>query len=446
MPTVTVTGANNTVLTVQLNGVTNYTVAQQFAAMINSAAGAGVLTAFNVGPTTTTPALPAGNVGEAVVLTAQPPVAMPAGYVFLTDNATVPTTVTGSASGFDGVLSGIGGINFTGGAAPGVFVAGGGPNVFNGGSGAYYATTGDGADTINTGGGNDTVDPGTGANVVTLGTGTNIVLSSSTDSITGGTGTSTIFLSGAGATVNGAGGALDVASTGTRDAVTLGSGGGTIFGGTGSTYDLAGAAVVIGSVGANTINAGLSAATVFAGGGNELVNGPAAGGSLLFIGGAGSSTVVGGAAPVTLFGSAGGSITFTGSTSGNLLDAGTGTLLDASGSTGADVLEGGLGANTLLGGTGADTYVLGSGATTLTGGTTAANLFDFVASATGGATDVITDFKTSDKLALTGYAADTAAGVLPTATVSGGSTTITLSDQTKIVFQNYATLTSGNFS
>ena len=106
MTAVTVTGANNQILTVQLNGVTNFTVAQQFASIINQAAGAGTLTAFNVTSSSSAttgnafrgdalsstaasssmaPVVPPGNTSEAVVLAASAPVSMPPGYTFLVD-------------------------------------------------------------------------------------------------------------------------------------------------------------------------------------------------------------------------------------------------------------------------------------------------------------------------------------------------------------------------
>ena len=270
------------------------------------------------------------------------------------------------------------------------------------------------------------------------------MLSESADRINAGSGTGLVFLEGSHATVAGSTGALMVAATGAYEQVGLGAGGGTVFGGTQGSYSLAGSAAVIGSDGSNTISVNQAAATVFAGSGNDTVFGPAGSGSLTFIGGAGSSTVVGGSAPVTLFGANGGTTTLTG-TGANLVAVGTGAKVDASMATGNNVFFAGPAASTILGGTGADVFVLGQGATSLTGGAGAANVFDFVASATGGATDVISDFKSADKLALSGYQANTAADVLKSATVSGGSTTVTLSDQTKIVFQNYTNLSSGNF-
>jgi len=453
MASVTVTGANNHILTVQLNGVTNFTVAQQFAAIINDAAAGSTLTAYDAGPGAAAPALAHSNLGEAVVLTAQPDVHMPDGYIFLTDVAATATTVTGASNGFNGVLSGTQGVTLDAGTANGLFVAGGGANTFNGaatagangGVGSYFVATGDGRDTINAGVGNDTVDAGAGANVVNLGSGASVVLSESNDQINAGSGTALVFLEGSHATVAGSTGSLMVAASGAYEQVSLGAGGGTIFGGTQSTYNLAGSAAVIGSDGVNTINVNQAAATVFAGTGNDMVFGPTGSGALTFIGGAGSSTVVGGSAAVTLFGADGGTTTLTG-TGANLVGVGTGAKVDASMATGSNVFFGGGAASTILGGSGADVFVVGAGATSLTGGAGAANMFDFVASVTAGATDVISDFKASDRLAISGYKAGAAADVLRSATVSGGSTTVTLSDQTKIVFQNYTNLNAGNFS
>ena len=447
MTAVTVTGANNQILTVQMNGVTNFTVAQQFASIINQAAGAGTLTAFNVTSTSVAPAVPMGNTSEAVILSASAQVAMPAGYTFLTDVATTPTTISGATAtaGFEGVLSGTGGVTFNAGTTAGIFAAGGGANVFNGTTGSFSVYTGDGNDTITTGAGSDFVDAGTGANVITLGAGMSYVSSTSNDLITGGSGLSTVGASGHGATINGGTGAILINSTGAADIVTLGAGGGSVFGGTNSTYNLVGNAMVIGDDGSNTVNAGGATAYVSAGSGNVLVHGGS--GALTFLGGAGNSTVTGGSAPVTLFGANGGSVTFTGTAAGNMLTVIDSGKIDASGSTGgSDTLFGGLGANTILGGTGGDLFVVRSGVSSLTGGANGVNTYDFVASNTGGATDVISDFKSADKISVSGYTANTPGAVLQTATVSGGSTTITLSDQTKIVFQNYTNLGAGNFS
>ncbi len=55
------------------------------------------------------------------------------------------------------------------------------------------------------------------------------------------------------------------------------------------------------------------------------------------------------------------------------------------------------------------------------------------------------DFRAADRLALPGDATNGSA-VLADATVSIGSTVITLSGQTRIVLQNHTALAPGNFS
>ena len=498
MSNVTVFGADNTVLTLSMDGVTNYQLAQQFATLVNDAAAAGTLSAAALSPGLGVPAVPAGSLGEAVLAVPSAAVTVPGGYATLLDVAAGPTTIDASlGTAAVSVLAGSGGVTIDAGPGRIMAAAGGGNNVFNGyvspdgattppGAGSAnldMVATGPGNDTISTGTGNFDVDPGPGSNVVMLGNGLNYVNSTGQDLIYGGPASSiagvvdsnTIYLSGDGATVMGAGRPLDILSgaastvSGSSAAnpsgggyalVTLGSGGGSISGGFDSTYTLAGTASV--SAGGNdTVNVATAAATVQADttpggtGGPLLVNGPTGAGSLDFIGGTGSATLAGGALAVTVSGADGGSVTFTGAASGNLLLVATGAgadaaLIDASAATGANTFVTGTGgpaqpASTVLGGTGADLFLIGNAASSLTGGAGAANTYDFVASATGGATDVITDFKPADRLGISGYATDGTA-VLATATVSGGTTTITLSDQTRIVLQNCTTLTPGNFS
>ncbi len=496
MPNVTVVGADNTVLTLSMDGVTNYQLAQQFAALVNGAAAAGTLSAAALAPGLGVPAVPAGSLGEAVLALPLSAVTVPGGYTTLLDVAAGPTTIfAGLATAPVSILAGGGGTTFNAGAARVMFAAGGGDNVFNGyvspngattppGAGSAnldMVATGPGNDTISTGTGNFDVDPGTGSNVVTLGVGINYVNSTGQDLIYGGpaqavagmTGSNTIYLSGNGATVVGGAHPLDIfsgtASTvsgstasnpsgGGYAQVTLGSGGGSIAGGFDSTYTLAGAASV-NAGGNDTVNVAGATALVQAdttpGAGSLLVNGPTGAGTLKFTGGSGSATLAGGALAVTVAGADGGTVTFTGAASGNMFLVATAAgadaaLIDASAATGANTFVTGVAGtaqatSTVLGGTGADLFLIGSAASSLTGGAGGVNTFDFVASATGGATDVITDFKPADRLGVSGYATNGAA-VLASATVSGGTTTITLSDQTRIVLQNYTTLTPGNFS
>ena len=92
-------------------------------------------------------------------------------------------------------------------------------------------------------------------------------------------------------------------------------------------------------------------------------------------------------------------------------------------------------------GTGADSITLGSGNNTVTagagsdtlGGVGGTNLFLFVAGQTAGATDYITDSAANianDTFSFNNY------GAVPTEAVTGGAVTLTLSDNTKVVFTN----------
>ncbi len=495
MPIVTVVGAASAVLAVSLDGTTNLQLAQQFAAVVNGAAAGGTLFATNLGGSV--PPVPRGDLGEAVVLSAGSIETLPAGYATATDVAAGPTTISASADTSPiSVLAGTGGLTFNAGPGHVSFVVGGGSNVFNGyvaptgptapgpgpsGSTDNLVSTGDGYDTISTGTANTDVLTGAGASVVTLGDGFNHVVSYGRDLIRGGqdhsfpgfSDASDVLLAGDGATVIGGSQPLTVrASAGGATPggggllVTLGSGGGTIEGGHGSTLNLAGNAIA-NPGGNDTVNVGGATATVsgfdssaFTSDG-LLVNGPTAGGSLQFTGGNGTATVAGAKVAVTITGGQADDVTFTGHADGNMFavfDGFQGNIarLDSSAGTGSNRFVSGIilrgtsapavqPANTILGGTGADLFVIRDAASSLTGGVGGTNTFDFRASLTGGLVDTISDFKDADRLAISGYTANGSA-VLASTTVAGGSTTIILSDQTRIILQNYTGLTQGNFS
>ncbi len=247
------------------------------------------------------------------------------------------------------------------------------------------------------------------------------------------------------------------AATGAGNYTVVGSGSGsnTIFAGSGadliatgtgtSLVGLGSGANTVTSQGADTILGGAGTGVIYGAGATQAVFGGA--GSLIFVGGAGIATLVTGpTAPIVAFGGAGGTIDLFGASSGNILAAASGneTLQGANG-TGANVFFGGTGTSALVGGTGNDLFIAGKGASVITGGG-GANTFEFVSGATGGATDFISDFGASsaNRVLLSGYNSTTAA-VLNTATVSGGSTTITLADSTKVQFVGVTNLTASSF-
>lgn len=210
--------------------------------------------------------------------------------------------------------------------------------------------------------------------------------------------------------------------------------------------------------GSDTVFSGGGHATVFAGT-SDLLFGPDAGGSLLFVGGgAGSrSTLVGGAGSATLFGTGG----------ANLIFAGTGSLLLAEAAGGSDTIVAGAGAasvaafgsaganivlfsgtdhNLLIGGFGNETLnaggssgsnaiFAGSGAESLIGGS-GVNVFAFAAGGlSAGGDDTIGNWTDKDTLALFGYAAS---GF--TQTTIGGNAVITLSDNTRITIAGVSSI------
>jgi Ca2+-binding RTX toxin-like protein len=90
----------------------------------------------------------------------------------------------------------------------------------------------------------------------------------------------------------------------------------------------------------------------------------------------------------------------------------------------------------LILGSGNDTLVAGAGANTITGGS-GADVFWFVAKNTAGATDFITDFNSSDSVNFWGYSkAVTAESLIAAASTGPSGVTLTLSDNTKVVFTN----------
>jgi Ca2+-binding RTX toxin-like protein len=139
-----------------------------------------------------------------------------------------------------------------------------------------------------------------------------------------------------------------------------------------------------------------------------------------------------------VLGSAGGNMMYVNTTSGGLLyGAGSGfETVDASLSKGSNTISAGAdraGGDLLVGGAGNDFINANAGSDTLIGGG-GANAFGFFSANGGPSAKVIGDFSGLDTVYLQGYGADAAATAIAGATTAGGSTTITLSDNTKITF------------
>jgi Ca2+-binding RTX toxin-like protein len=99
--------------------------------------------------------------------------------------------------------------------------------------------------------------------------------------------------------------------------------------------------------------------------------------------------------------------------------------------------------DSLVGGGGNETFVGGTGQTTMTGGA-GTDYFVFDKAAGGGIT-TITDFASNETLGIFGYGS-TASAIVSASRVSGGNTTISLSDNTKITLVGFTDLTTGNIA
>jgi Ca2+-binding RTX toxin-like protein len=188
----------------------------------------------------------------------------------------------------------------------------------------------------------------------------------------------------------------------------------------------------------DTVVAGQGSVTVTSSGSDPLVFGGS--GQLVYLGGVpGNPTITGGAGQETLFAAAGQDLTYTDgsntTTGANILAAGAGNeTLNAGAAQYGVQLAAGSGSVDMIGSQGNDVFYGGNGAATMTGnGGADAFIFGNTAGHTGGA-DIITDFNGSDNFVVSGYGADAAQKALNAATVSAGSTTVTLSDSTTITF------------
>src|SRR6185312_13702935 len=266
---------------------------------------------------------------------------------------------------------------------------------------------------------------------------------------------------GSNALIGGGSGALYVAGEAAAETVFGGTGDNTVFAAQGGQYFLGQTAgtssqFIDGSgslqSGTSTVIAGAGNVTVFGGTGahpnQELVFGGS--GALTFVAGSGAASVIAGTGQATLFGGSGSYTYLTGgaSSAGALFVAGGGNeTLNAAGSTADNIMFAGTAGidsnDSLVGGSGNDTFVGGTGQTTMTGG---AGTDDFVFDkAAGGGITTINDFTNSETLGIFGYGS-TASAIVAASTVSAGSTTISLSDNTKITLIGFTNLTTGNIA
>lgn len=407
MANVTVAGAHASVVTLTYGSAQNILLARQLAGAITAGVQSGMITPVNAATGTAQPTL-TGTTGELVIqqnafVDAQP------GYDAIVVKA-AHATVAGNGDSNVSVLAGAGKLTFLTGGGSGTLALGDGNDhiITTGGDTAWTFALGDGNNTINAAFGDDLVQTGAGYNAITLGSGFDTVSLGGTDTVSVQTGDAYIDASGAAGRTLVHGGAGEMVFIG-------GSSVASVVGGTGSE-------------------------TVFAADGGGYFKGGSDGFNAIDLG-TGAATGVGAGAGDTI--TAGGSL-------GQVLYAGAGNeTLDGSGSTGKDSFHVGKGSVSIIGGVGNDTIYGGAGKATVDA-SLGKDVYDFVKGHAGG-TETIKDFGqfvATSTITLDGYGAKAVANAVADQThnAAGTSSTITLSDHTKVTFQGISELTTKNFS
>jgi len=312
-------------------------------------------------------------------------------------------------------------------AVVGAVISGTNNGVINLGTGPVNATiTGGSADGVAGGGGALTVDQTGGSG----------------DGVYPGTGSLTATIGGAATTVYGAYSSSESVTVNAANAVIGASSGlaNVLMGasGSGSVYGWSGTLNFVG---------GALAATVYGGSGAETLT--AGTGALIDVSGAGNTTILGSSGPVSVEGS--GSVTLFGangivgtdaSSGAFLFEAGGGNeTLNASQSTGPAYLIGGTVAGSavsMVGGKGSNVLIAGVGNDTLVAGSGPDAMWFYKPALAAAPHDFVSNFNVADNVFLLGYGAGAAAAALTNAVSAGGSTTLTLSDNTQITFNGVA--------
>jgi Ca2+-binding RTX toxin-like protein len=462
MATVTVLGAHAQTITLGYDSSSNALIAQQLATLLNAGVQSGAIVPASSADGSPPP-VPAGKSGEFVQQSSGLAV-LPHGYKAFVTNA-ANALVFGSGDPNETILSGdTTDLTFFASAGSGTVAAGGGTNRLTIGAtdtGAWALYTGNGNDIIQAlGRGNDTIGAGAGHNAIQLGAGSNLVVSTGDDTIVAASGVDT---TGSG---HGQGSGHDHHGHGRHDH----DGGGrhdhdgrdrdwrddrhsSVGGGTSTgadTIDAIGAksSVVYGNGSDLLFVGGAGGATIFGGSGSDTYYGGNGGSQEIHGGSGGNNYLFAGSGPATLFGGGNGDQLLAYGSAGQTLIGGAGQeTLSAAFSSGRDLLIAGSGNQSLVGGTGADTFVGGAGHDTVFAANPGQSLFEFIKGQAGGTELVQNAYSAADiHIHLSGYGANEANHAVATQTTHGGAVTISLSDGTKVTFENITHLSSSNFS
>ena len=300
-------------------------------------------------------------------------------------------------------------------------------------------------DTLVGGAGNDTFFSGTAASTINLGGGNNIVVTSGDATVLATTGNDTSFASGGGHVISygGSAGKLLIVA-GSQDSTMVGGAGSVVaFAGTGHAFVFGGAGLTefLGGSADSDFNGGDGAAIDFAGAGGGLITGGA--GTGIFVS-EGHTTITAGYGASQMYVGNGDVVSLVGGAN-NVVGAATGNVtLNGVNSTGNNLFLLGAGVDSVRGGQGSDVFYLGGGFGQITGG---GGRDVYAAVANTGGLDIIHGFRPgTDQLVLNGFGASEAQTALVTQLNGGGSTTLNLTDGTKMTFLGVAHMDAGVFS
>jgi len=359
--------------------------------------------------------------------------------------STVPITLNDSDNALQSIISGVGGMTLYAAGANGAAAFAGGENIVTGGTTgveSWYFDFEGGTNTISAGAGNDTITGSPDTNLMFLGSGNDIVYSEGMDTIVGDTGADTI---------NAVGQALAFNNSASMVFINTNIG------------SLVGSSTIIGGSGALSVFGGSGEVTVFGGSANNEFMLGGTGNVDALIGGTGSASIFGAGQYNYLASGTTGADTIVSAPSGTSYMFGNPTATDnvfggePNAVNATDIVVPVAGVNTIFGGDGSsdttDVFTAqssdliwggpgvlfvqqGSGTNTVYD-SSKFTLFGFVNGQAGGNLDIYDFNPLNAAFTLDGYASGTATNAVSSATVSNGSTTFTLPDNTHVTLEGY---------
>lgn len=453
MQAVSITGAQGTTVSIATDSTFTNTLAQQYAQQVTATLSSDTMVAGTPGTDQSSAARTFVDItsGGTYTLDGSDTGIVIGGLNGQSLSQAVSVNATGVTTPVNVIAGDLGGVTYTAGSESGVFTAAAGNNVFSGGSGDYVINTGAGRDTISTGTGQDTINAGIGAAAIYLAAANNTLDLQGADTVYGADRAAQDVTLETRSSVSGSasldlGAKSHVTDTGSGNSMTV-HGGSTVTGGTDDSVTLMNQQGLYGLedlLEAQTMNS--EAGDTISATGFVTINDPTGGdvsvdGCLRFLNARGTATVS--AWRSTIYGAAG--------TDDLNITASDDTYTDFDGSQGSgnEVFDGANSTGDIdaVGGSGNNTLIGGSGNNTLSGAN-GINDFIFINGHAGGQ-DIIKDFgkSSANVVELSGYNMTQASlqDMLANATVTGGNTTISLSDHTRVTFVGVTDLGAQNF-